>query len=58
MTFERLAIKYKDIQPGKATKKKGNGFGTEGRFLASELEMWKRKMEAYNNGVTDGKTVD
>jgi len=36
----------------------GNGFGCEGRFLATDLEKWKRKMEAYNKGVNDGKIVD
>lgn len=58
MTFQKLSILYKDVQLGKASKKKGNGFGCEGRFLASDLEMWKRKSEAYNKGAPDGKTID
>jgi len=58
MTFDKLSIIYKDVISGKASKKKGNGFGTEDRFLADELAKWKRKMEAYNKGVTDGKTID
>jgi len=58
MTFDKISIIYKDVQVGKASKKKGNGFGTEDRFLADELSKWKRKMEAYNKGVTDGKPID
>jgi len=55
MTFDKLAILYKDIIPGKVTSKKGNGFGTDGRFPADELERWKRKANAFNKGNTDDK---
>jgi len=58
-TFSRFALSNPDMKPGKKIiGPKGKGFGSDGRFVADELERWKRKITKYNANVPHDKAID
>lgn len=58
-TFARFALTNPDMKPGKRViGPKGKGFGSDGRFVADELEKYKRKITKYNANVPNDKAID